>query len=70
MRIVLALAVFTASISSIAIAEARVGLICTKSSQQTSGLTKICYYNCAGTERCHDGTNLRALPALDPRTGG
>jgi hypothetical protein len=50
MRIVLALAVFTASISSIAIAEARVGLICTKSSQQTSGLTKICYYNCAGTE--------------------
>ena len=28
----------------------QVALVCTKSSQKISGLTKICYYNCGGSE--------------------
>jgi hypothetical protein len=51
-----ALAAFTVSAAAIA-AEAPPGirplpvaLVCTKSSQKTSGLTKICYYNCGGSE--------------------
>jgi hypothetical protein len=52
--IVLALTVFTACAIA---AEARdsakpftVNMICTKSSQQSSGLSKVCYYNCGETE--------------------
>ncbi len=26
------------------------GIICTKTSERRSGLNKICYYNCAGSE--------------------
>ena len=52
--IVLALTVFTACAIA---AEARdsakpfaVSMIFTKSSQQSSGLSKVCYYNCGETE--------------------
>jgi hypothetical protein len=54
--IILALAVLTVSASAIAAEPPgtekpfRVAMICTKSGQQTSGLTKICYYDCAGSE--------------------
>jgi hypothetical protein len=53
--IVLALAVFTASAIATEPPDTanpiRVAMVCTKSGQQTSGLTKICYYDCGGTER-------------------
>jgi hypothetical protein len=54
--IVLALTVFTVSASAIAAAAPdsakpfAVSMICTKSSQQSSGLSKVCYYNCGETE--------------------
>jgi hypothetical protein len=56
MRIVFALAVFTLSAPAIAeqpprIAKpSRAAVFCTKSGEQTSGLTKICYYSCASSE--------------------
>jgi len=28
----------------------QVALLCTKSGEQTSGMNKICYYNCAGSQ--------------------
>jgi hypothetical protein len=56
MRIVFALAVFTMSAPAIAeeaprtARPSRMAMFCTKSGQQTSGLTKVCYYDCAGSE--------------------
>jgi hypothetical protein len=53
---ILALAAFAVSASTIAAAPPpgatpfEVAMFCTKSSQQTTGLTKICYYDCAGSE--------------------
>jgi hypothetical protein len=54
--IVLTLTIFTVSASAIA-AESpptakpfRVAVVCNKSGEQTSGLTKVCYYDCAGSE--------------------
>lgn len=54
--ITLALAAFTVSASAIAAGSpdfprpVKVAMFCTKSGQQISGLTKICYYDCAGSE--------------------
>ena len=53
--IILALTVFAMSASIITPEPSpaeplRVSMLCTKSSQKTSGLTKICYYDCGGTE--------------------
>lgn len=54
--LVLALTVFTVSASAIASESPdpakpfKVAIVCTKSSQRASGLTKICYYDCAGSE--------------------
>ena len=51
--IALAFAVFTMSAPAISPDTAkpiRVAAICTKSGEQTSGLTKVCYYNCAKSE--------------------
>jgi hypothetical protein len=54
--IVLALTVFTMSASAIAAESTNtakpftVAMFCTKSGQKASGLTKICYYDCGGTE--------------------
>jgi hypothetical protein len=56
MRTVLALAIFAASTPAIAEETPRspkptkLSMLCTKSGQQTSGLTKVCYYDCGGTE--------------------
>ena len=70
MRIILALAVLAASSS--AFAEQlpptrepyRLPLLCNKSGEKISGLTKICYYSCANG-RGHDCDDVRGLPALD-----
>ena len=54
--LILALTALTVSASAIA-SEApdpakpfNVAMVCTKSGQRASGLTKICYYDCAGWE--------------------
>ena len=71
--IVLALAAFTASASAAAAQPPdlakpiRVALFCTKSSQQTSGLTKICYYDCAGTEGAITVKTYDTCPRRTPR---
>jgi hypothetical protein len=75
MRIVLALAVFVTSASASAIAEeaprtvkpSRMAIICKKSSEKISGLTKICYYNCAGSEGALTVTTYEACPNWRPR---
>jgi hypothetical protein len=55
MRTVLALAIF--AVSAPAVAEetrspklTKMSMFCTKSGQQTSGLTKVCYYSCGDAE--------------------
>ena len=54
--IVLGLTVLTMSASAIAAESTNtakpftVAMVCTKSGQKTSGLTKICYYDCGGSE--------------------
>jgi len=56
MKSLLVLAAFAVSAPAIAqvpphIAKpSRTALICKKFSEQTSGLTRICYYNCGGSE--------------------
>jgi hypothetical protein len=71
--IVLALAVFAVSASATT-AETpssakpfKVAIFCTKSSQQTSGLTKICYYDCAGKEGAMTRKTYDACPRWTPR---
>jgi hypothetical protein len=73
MTIVLALAAFTVSASAIT-AEAPgsvkpfgVAMVCTKSGQLTSGLTKICYYDCAGSEGAITAKPYEACPRWKPR---
>jgi hypothetical protein len=73
MRILLALAVFT--VAAPAIAEepphtakpSRTALICKKFSQQTSGLTRICYYNCGGSEGAVTTKTYEPCPKWMPR---
>jgi hypothetical protein len=73
MRIVLALAFFTASASAIAeeaprtAKPSRVPLLCTKSGEKVSGLTKICYYSCAKSEGAMTVTTYEACPHWTPR---
>jgi hypothetical protein len=78
--IVLALTVFAVSASAIAAEPPdsakpfSVAMVCTKSSQQTSGLTKICYYDCGGTEgamtvQTYDACPRRVLHWRLNRTG-
>jgi hypothetical protein len=55
MTIVLALAVLTASASAIedaprTVKPSGVSILCTKSGEHLAGLTKVCYYSCAGSE--------------------
>jgi hypothetical protein len=71
--IVLALAVFAVSASATT-AETpssakpfKVAMFCTKSSQQTSGLTKICYYDCAGKEGAITVKPYEPCPRWKPR---
>jgi hypothetical protein len=56
MRTALALAMLAASTPAVAeqapraAKHALTSMVCTKSGQQTSGLTKVCYYDCGGAE--------------------
>jgi hypothetical protein len=73
MRIVLVLSVF--AVSAPAIAEeaahtakpARSTLICKKFSEQTSGLTRICYYDCGGSEGAVTTKTYEPCPRRMPR---
>jgi len=65
---ILAVAAFALSASTIAAAPppsvmpSRVAMFCTKSSQQTAGLTKICYYDCAGSEAAMTAKTYEPCP--------
>jgi hypothetical protein len=73
MTIVLALAAVTVSASVIAtespgsVKSFAVAMVCKKSGQQTSGLTKICYYDCAGSEGATTVKTYEACPRWKPR---
>jgi hypothetical protein len=64
--IILALAILTASASMTEPPDTakpiRVALVCAKSSQKTSGLTKICYYDCGGSEGAVTVKTYEACP--------
>jgi hypothetical protein len=73
MRIVLVMAAFAVSIPAIAeesprtAKPAKMGLICKKSTEQTSGLTRICYYDCSGTEGAMTARTYEHCPRWTPR---
>jgi hypothetical protein len=67
MRIVLALAVLAASSSAFAEQSLtgepyRIPLLCNKSGEKISGLTKICYYSCAKSDGAMTATTYEACP--------
>jgi hypothetical protein len=71
--IVLALAIFTVSAPAMA-AESpdsskpfAVAMVCTKSGQKISGLTKICYYNCGASEGAITVQTYEPCPSWKPR---
>jgi hypothetical protein len=72
MRIALVLAAFT--VSAPAIAEEsqhaakppRMALICKKFSERTSGLTRICYYDCGGSEGAITAKTYEPCPRWMP----
>jgi len=73
MRIVLALAVLAVSSSAFA-GQAplagepyRLPLLCNKSGEKISGLTKICYYSCAKSEGAMTATTYEACPRWTTR---
>jgi len=74
MRIVLALAVL-AALASLALAEQsprtgepfRLPLLCNKSGEKISGLTKICYYSCANSEGGITAATYEPCPRWTPR---
>jgi hypothetical protein len=73
MRSLLVLAAF--AVSAPAFAEeprhtaksSRTALICKKFSEQTSGLTRICYYNCGGSEGAVTAKTYEPCPKWMPR---
>ena len=69
--LVLAMAAFAASTIAMQPADTakpiRVALVCAKSSQKTSGLTKICYYGCTKSEGALTLTAYEACPRWTPR---
>jgi hypothetical protein len=73
MTIVLALTIVAVSASAIAETTpqterpSRVAIICTKSGDQVSGLTKTCYYNCVGGERAMTTRAYESCPSWTPR---
>ena len=73
MRIVFALAAFTVSTSAIAeespraVKPSRVAIFCKKSAEQISGLTKICFYDCGGSEGATKVTTYEPCPRSTPR---
>jgi hypothetical protein len=64
--LVLAMAAFAASAIAMEPADTakpiRVALVCAKSSQKTAGLTKICYYDCGGSEGAVTVKTYEACP--------
>ena len=69
MRIVLALAVLAALASSALAGPSpltgqpfRLPLLCNKSGEKISGLTKICYYSCAKSEGAKTAATYEACP--------
>lgn len=53
MRMVLAIAALAVSASTLTAEQPKpfkVAMFCIKSGEQISGMNKICYYNCAGSE--------------------
>jgi hypothetical protein len=73
MRIVLALAVLAASSSAFAERSPLTGepyrlpLLCKKSGEKISGLTKICYYSCAKSEGAMTAATYEACPRWTTR---
>jgi hypothetical protein len=73
MRIVLALAVFMASASAMAeeapgtAKPSGMAIFCKKSGEHISGLTKICYYNCARSEGAIRVTTYEHCQRWTPR---
>jgi hypothetical protein len=72
MTIVLALAVLTVSASAIedapqTVKPSRVSIMCTKSGEHLGGLTKVCYYSCAGSEGALKEPAYEACPGWTPR---
>jgi hypothetical protein len=73
--IIQALALFTVfTAEPPTVAPTLVSMVCTKSGQQTSGLTKVCYYNCAGwegamTAKTYEPCPVRTLRWRLNRTG-
>jgi hypothetical protein len=68
--IVLAFTVFTMSTPAISPDAAKpfnVAVICTKSGEHTSGLTKVCYYSCVKSEGAVTVPPYEACPAWKPR---
>jgi hypothetical protein len=72
MRAVLAFAIFAASAPAAAeetrgSKPTKMSMLCTKSSQQTSGLTKVCYYDCGGAEGAITVKLYDSCPGWTPR---
>jgi hypothetical protein len=73
MKSVLALAVFVLPVCAMAEESSRtakppkVPIICTKSDEQVSGLTKICYYTCAKSEGAITVATYQACPRWTTR---
>lgn len=72
MRTVLALAILTICASAVAadLREAnkfKVTLICTKFGDRSSGLTKVCYYDCSGFEAATAVNVYDQCPSWTPR---
>ena len=69
----LALAIFAASTPAIAEEAPRsakptkISMLCTKSGQQTSGLTKVCYYSCGEAEGAISVKPYDSCPGWTPR---
>src|SRR5664279_5710368 len=71
--IILALAVFAVSASAnaeeaqLTLKPSRVAIFCTNSGEQVSGLTKVCYYNCARSEGALTTKTYESCPRWTPR---
>lgn len=73
MRIVLVLAALAASMPASAeetphaVRPSKLSLVCKKSGERTSGLTRICYYDCGGSERAMTAQTYEHCPKWTPR---
>ena len=73
MRTVLAFAILTMCVSavvaksSLAAKKFKVTIICRKFGDRSSGLTKVCYYHCGGSEAATAGNLYDKCPSWTPR---